>query len=216
MANENYLAVYDYETDGINPEVCQPLSLGVVLIHPKKLELVEGGEFYSLIKPEFPEKVSPEALKVNKLKMEDLMAAPELKTVWNNFVLFLKQYKKGKNAWGNPIACGWNIANYDNIITTRLAKRFGSVDKEDRPDVFHPRDMFDAMLHMFHWFENREDIRSYSFDNMRQFLGLVSDGEAHNALTDSKDAARVIIRLMKMYRRQEPNIEFAGAFANDN
>ena len=50
MANNNYFCCYDFETGDINPETCEVLSLGAVIIHPKKLEIVEGGEFYSLIK----------------------------------------------------------------------------------------------------------------------------------------------------------------------
>lgn len=215
MANSNYFACYDFETGGINPETCEPLSLGAVIIHPKKLAIVEGAEFYSLIQPENPDNINPEALEKNKLKMDELMEAPKLETVWNSFLSFLKQYKTGKNSWGNPIPAGYNILGYDNIIITRLAKRFGNVDKDGRADVFHPRDSFDALTHIFAHLESDENIRSYSFDNMREFLGMKSIGQAHNALVDSKDAARLIIRLLNYYRRLNSKEKFKGAFLND-
>lgn len=215
MANNNYYAVYDFETSGIDPEICQPLSLGVVIVHPKKLEIVS--EFYSLIKFENLEELQSEkgkeALEKNKLKIEDLEVAPSLQNVWKNFVSFIKQYKMGSNSWGNPIAGGYNIVNYDNVIINRLAKRFNTLNKEGKPDIFHPRDSFDCMLHMFSWLENKDEIRSYSFDNMRKFLGI-TQANAHNSLEDSRDAAKLMIRLIKMYRNNEPKMRFAGAFAN--
>lgn len=212
MAN-NTLVSFDFETSGINPETCQPLSLGAVAIHPKKLEIIEGSEFYSLIKPEEPDKVPQEALNVNKLNMEELMKAPSLGVVWNNFVNYLKQYRSGKNVWGNPIRAGFNIVSYDDVIIGRLARRFGNVDKDGRPDIFHPRDCFDAIHHLFAHLEN-SDIRSYSFDNMREFLGMKSTGQAHNALSDSEDAAKLIIRLLNYYRKLNSVEKFRGSFIN--
>jgi DNA polymerase III epsilon subunit-like protein len=214
MANQNYICIFDTETGSVNPETCEVLSLGAVIVHPRKLEIVEGGEFYSVIKPEDRANVSPDALAVNKLTWEELDTAPKLETVWKNFMTFLKQYKTGKNAWGSPVAGGFNIMNFDIPIINRLAKKFGNVDKDGRPDVFHPRDSFDAMLHMFAWLESAEDIRSYSFDNMRTFLGMKAEGVAHNALSDSKDAAKLIIRLLNYYRRLDGKTKFKDSFLN--
>jgi len=213
MASSCYICCYDFETSGINPEICQPLSLGAVIIHPKKLEIVEGGEFYSLIKPENIEDISKEALDVNKLDLEELKLAPDIKTVWNNFTVFLKQYQTGKNSWSKPIRAGYNIWAYDEVIINRLAKRFGTVDKEGRADVFHPRDSFDALTHIFAHLES-SDIRSYSFDNIRTYMGMKSEGQTHNALTDAKDAARLIIRLLNFYRKMNSAEKFKGAFVN--
>lgn len=213
MANNNTLISYDFETDGINPEICQPLSLGAVAIHPKKLEIIEGSEFYSLIKPEEPDKVNLEALKINKLDMDELMQAPSLSAVWNNFTSYIKQYKSGSNIWGLPIQAGYNVVSYDKVIIDRLARKFGTVDKEGRPQVFHPRDCFDAIHHVFAHLESSE-IRSYSFDNMRDFLGMKSTGQAHNALSDSQDAAKLIIRLLNYYRKLNSAEKFKGAFVN--
>ena len=211
MANNNYYAVYDTETSSVNPEICQVLSIGIVMVHPKKLEIVEGGEFYSLIQPEDVSTIEPEALKVNKLNLDDLAKAPKLETVWKNFLAFMKQYKTSNNSWGLPISAGYNIINYDNIIMSRLAKRFGTVTKDGRPDIFHPRDTFDCMCHMFHWLECRDDIKSYSFDNIRKLFGIKQDN-AHNALSDAKDAAKLMIRLLKFYRTYSPKMKFDGCF----
>jgi DNA polymerase III epsilon subunit-like protein len=78
MANGNYLAIFDFETGGVNPESCEVLSLGAVIVHPRKLEIVEGGEFYSVIKPEDRANVSPDALAHHKesIKLANIMYYP--------------------------------------------------------------------------------------------------------------------------------------------
>lgn len=218
MANKNFISVYDFETLSVNPETCEVVSLGAVIIHHKKLEVVEGAEFYSLIRPEDLNSLETEegkkALSINKLDPEELRNAPSLETVWKNFVSFLDQYKTGKNAWGAPVAAGWNIKNFDNVIVNRLCKRFKNVDTDGRANIFHPRDSMDMIDDMFRWFEGQYDVHSYSFDNMRAYFGLEADGQAHHALTDCKDAAKFICRFMKFYRGQFAKMNFKGAFDN--
>ena len=50
--NYNKICVFDFETDGTNVDTLNPVQLAAVIVDPRKLELVKGGEFNSFIKPE--------------------------------------------------------------------------------------------------------------------------------------------------------------------
>ena len=206
--NNNYYVFWDTETSSIDPNVAQILSLGAVAVDPRRLEIIEDSEFYTLVKPEDEATIEPKALEVNKLKLEDLRQAPTIETAWKSFVSYLDKYKKGKNKWGRPIAGGYNIVGYDLIIAERLNNKFGL------KDLFHPRDKLDVMQDMFRWTESNAEITSLSFDNMRQWLGMSQESKdnAHNALSDAKDAAYLGIRLLNLYRNVK--VRFANAFAN--
>jgi DNA polymerase III epsilon subunit-like protein len=43
--------VYDFETTSANPHTTQPVQIAAVVVHGRKLEIKEGSEFQSLMKP---------------------------------------------------------------------------------------------------------------------------------------------------------------------
>ena len=47
--NLHKIAVIDFETTGINPDTCEPTQLAAVMVDPRKLEIIEGSEFNTLI-----------------------------------------------------------------------------------------------------------------------------------------------------------------------
>lgn len=92
---------------------------------------------------------------------------------------------------------------------------FGPFDEERGEDtLFHPRDMIELMQLVWGWSENSDDLQSYSFDAVREWLGIPKEG-AHNAVKDVMDGANVLIRFMKLYRNFAPKVKFKGAFRND-
>jgi DNA polymerase III epsilon subunit-like protein len=65
---------------------------------------------------------------------------------------------------------------------------------------------------VFYWFENL-DIKSYSLDNVRDFLGIDKEG-AHDAVKDVIDSANILIRFLRLHRNLSSKIKFKGSFTN--
>lgn len=203
----------DSETSSVDPYTTQLLSLGAVVVDTQKLEIIEGSDFYSLLKPEDPDKVEQGALDVNKLKMEDLLKAPSEKTVWNNFADYARKYKSGNTHWGLVPFVTYNGLAFDLIIFDRMAKKHGHTDKDGRQNIWNRRDQIDMMHHVYSWLKFPGQLDSVSFDNVRKFLGMTAD-QAHNSLSDAKDTAKLFIRFFKLYKELSVRIPFVNAFNN--
>lgn len=222
MANYNALLCYDFETGGKFPNKSQPTSLSCVAIDPVRLEIIKGSEFDSLIRPIFDEKeceklgiepLQDEAMKVTGIKVEDLEKAPGLQEVWQRFIEHVAKYNSGTGKWNKPIAMGYNILNFDNLIVNRICRLHGLWDKErECQDIFHPRDNIDVMHVAWSIFERDKASRSISFDTMRAFLGLSKDG-AHSSLVDVQQVSMFYIRWQKWLRNNLPK-NLKGSMSN--
>ena len=203
----------DLETGSKDPLTTQLCSVGAVAIDMNKLEIVRGSEFYSKVKPENESLIEAEALAVNKLTLEELRKAPSEKIVWGSFVDYVKKYRSSNTYRGAPIVTGYNIINFDLIILDRLAHKYKNLDKDGRQNVWHRREQIDMIHQMYCWFKQTQQVNSVSFDNMRDYLGMIPD-EAHNALSDAKDTAKLFIRFLKLYKELIGRIPFKGSFTN--
>lgn len=205
MINKNYIAVYDYETGGSNPEECEPIQVASVILDPRTFKIVDT--FESMIRALEPDKLEAGALKVNKKTVEQIMAARHPEEVFGDFFTFLKKYKTEKSKWGNPIPCGHNIVNFDEVITNRYCKKY----KLDYP--FHMNQKMDTLhLHLW-WFENAREPQKYNMDELRGFYGIKSEN-AHDALQDCKDVATIVSRFLTMHRSLVPKIKFKTKYEN--
>lgn len=228
--NNNYICVYDYETGGKFANKSQPIQIGAIIIDPKKLSVVDGGEFESLMRPIEDkdcemfgvEPIQDEALKVNHKTRDELKNAPDAKAVFKKFNEWLANFNTGSNDWGLPVRAGFNIHNFDDKITERMAcgqktgKKepygFGPSD-EFGAKVFHPVHSFDILPMMYSWFENKYEpaLRSMSMDSIRKYFGMTSGG-AHDALVDCYDAGEILVRFLRMKRHfVRSGISFEGA-----
>lgn len=124
------IVVFDFETTSVDPYRCQPIQLGAVTVHGRKLEIHPDSVFASYIKPILDPKecekfgldpVTDEVLKKTNIKLEDIENAPSIKSVWSQFQQYVSKYNYKKGKWGAPIKAGKNIHNYDNIIIDRIA-----------------------------------------------------------------------------------------------
>jgi len=217
--NLNKICVYDWETDGVNPNECNPVQLGAIIIDPRKLSFVEGAEFVSDMRP--PGIDEPEYFeahkstiewhaKIQKCSVQDVLerwkAAPQQEQVWNTFTSWLsghhsKQSRQSK--FSAPIRAGYNIEDFDDIITLRLATKYGDIEKDGTMKIFHPRDRIDMLRHVWWWFENQIDPASYTMDSMRQYLNInanAGNNLAHDALQDVKDEGAMIMKFLKTQR----------------
>lgn len=213
--NINRICVFDFETDGINPSECNPVQIAASIIHPVKLVHIPGAEFCSYMRPlnidddDYYEKhedtikwharnykCDPEHI------FETWKEAPSQKDVWNAFLSWLKKYhtkQSGQTKFSAPIAAGYNIIKFDMEIIRQLCYRYGDIDKDGSPKIFHPRDIIDLIHKVWWWFESQAEPSKYTMDALRDYFDIPSDN-AHDALKDVRDEGWLLIKLLKTQR----------------
>lgn len=221
------ICVFDFETDGSDPSECSPVQLACVMVDPIKLEIISGSEFEVKFKPEVIEKDPDHIYKTDILEfhakvrgcssadiLNEWKQYPKQEHSWNQFILYLEKYhcrSTKKSCFSAPIACGYNINRFDMVLIQRLSEKYKNLNKEKKSSLFYPRDVLDLMNLVFYWFENNNDIKSYSLDNMRDYLGISKSG-AHDAIKDVKDSAHMMIRFLKLHRNLAKKIKFKDSF----
>ena len=233
----NPICVYDYETDGKHPHECEPTELGACIINPRTLEIVENSEFIlklrppTIDEPDYYRKhedtiafhaknrlAEGDDMEVKKKEVfESWKNGVDQKIGWQQFTTYLEKYntdQKRKTMFGAPIRGGSNIRSFDDIITTRLCKKYGNIDKEGKMNIFHPRDIVDTQDLALYWFENLKEPTAYNLDALRVFFGITKVG-GHEALKDVKDSAWVIRKMLKLHRGLAHKIQFKGSYGKD-
>lgn len=213
---KNTIVCYDLETSGTDPWVCQPLQIAAIAIHGATLEIKPNSSFNSMIRPQSFAELSDDNInfhcKVRNITkdqfIELLTKAPPLESVINNFVQYLGIYNFRKNKFTAPVACGHNIRRYDNIIWDRLRQQYKISDDEG----FHCRDTLDLLDIAFLWFEGQSRPEKYNLDALRTFFGLSKDN-AHDALQDVTDTAKIVTRFLKLHRSTAQKVRFEGALS---
>lgn len=227
MINYNKICVFDFETDGSDPDSCSPVQLAAVIVDPINLEIIPNSEFNIFFKPEVLEnndqyKYTTDILdfhaKVKGCSKEDVfnqwLKYPRQEHSWKMFVDYLDKYhtrNSKKSQFSAPIAAGYNIFRFDLRIIDRLSHKYKNTNKENRSDLFYPRDTVDLINLIFYWFENSNDIKNYTLDTIRDYLGIDKTG-AHDALKDVKDTANIMIRFLKLHRNLSKKIKFKNSF----
>jgi DNA polymerase III epsilon subunit-like protein len=227
MINYNKICVFDFETDGSDPNSCSPVQIASVMIDPLQLEIIEGSEFNIHFKPEVLEQsedyeyttdILDFHAKVKGCKKEDVLEEwkkyPKQELSWKLFVNYLDKYhtrSSKKSQFSAPIAAGYNIYRFDLPIINRLSKKYGNTNKEGNTDIFYPRDVVDGLNLIFYWFEHNNDLKNYTLDTIRDYLGIDKEG-AHDALKDVKDTAAILIRFMKLHRSLGQKVKFKNSF----
>jgi DNA polymerase III epsilon subunit-like protein len=229
MINYNKICVFDFETDGSDPRACSPVQIAALMVDPISLSIIPDSEFNVFFKPEVLEdndnyKYTTDILdfhaKVKGCSSEDVLKSwykyPKQNQSWNMFINYLDKYHtrtSKKSQFSAPIAAGYNINRFDLQITERLSQKYNNLNKEKRSDIFYPRDVLDIMNLVFYWFERNSDLKSYTLDSVRDYLGISKDG-AHDALKDVRDSAQILIRFMKLHRSLSDKIKFKDSFSN--
>lgn len=227
MINYNKICVFDFETDGSDPSVCSPVQLAAVMVDPIKLDIIPNSEFNVTFKPEslaadpkyeYTTDVVDFHARVAGCSKADILEKwknnPAQEHSWKMFVDYLDKYhsrSSRKSQFSAPIAAGYNIYRFDLPIIDRLSVKHGNTNKEGRSSIFFPRDVIDIINLMFYWFEQNNELKSYSLDSVRDYFGISKEG-AHDAVKDIRDSAEIMIRFMKLHRRLANNIKFKGSF----
>ena len=231
MANLQKICVFDLETDGANPDICSPVQIAAIMIDPYRLEIIPDSEFNITIKPEALETDKDYAYgdsdvldfhaKVRSSTKEDILkdwhSYQKQENGWKLFTSYLNMYHSRssgkKSCFTAPIAAGYNINRFDLRIIDRLSKKYDNINKEGRTDIFYPRDVIDLMNLVFYWFEGNNELKNYTLDNLRDYLGIDKEG-SHDALKDVKDTASILIRFMRLHRNVSNKVKFKSAFTN--
>ena len=226
---KQYICVYDFETDGVDPHKCEPVQLAACMIHNITLDIIEDSEFCIDMRPIDIDQEDYFSRNFQTIKwhagnygctpeeiFEKWKAAPEQQQGWKQFTSYLLKYNKNqarKSKFHAPIRAGANIERFDNIIIDRLCNRYGDAAKNGEQKIFYPRDVIDITKIAFLWFENRQEPEAYNMDILRPFFGMPSEG-AHDALKDIRDEAWMIQKFMRLFRRESAKIAFKGAYNN--
>lgn len=211
----------DFETTSKYSGTCQPVQLAAVVIDGRKLEVIEDSEFCSLIMPEFDEvtckakrldPLTQESISIHRKTEEMLRSAPTLKIVWSNFNQYVKRWNPKGTKWTAPIMAGYNVFNYDSKIIDRIAGKdpykLGPFDEENGEcTLFNPRMKYDLIHDVQRWTHFNPEITSVSFDNIRKYTGMNTEG-AHDALCDVKQGAYLLCRFLNMYKSMTPKLKF--------
>lgn len=227
----NKICVFDFETDGKNPEECSPVQLSALIIDPVKLEIIPKSEFNTFLKPD---KLCDTAVanpytdsdilewhgRIRNVSSEQVLTDwkgyPEQKHAWSQFVTYLDKYHLKANGgkksqFTAPIASGYNILRFDMPIVNRLSVKYSHTNKENETCLFHPRDKIDIM-HLFGiWMSYVSEIKGLSLDSMRDYLGI-DKTNAHNALKDVEDCAQILIRFLRLHKKLSQKIKFKDSF----
>jgi DNA polymerase III epsilon subunit-like protein len=221
VINSNYILVVDLETTGLSWLKDEPVQIASLAIDPYKLEIIEGSEFNSLMKPvnilsgseqEISEKWNKcwKAWEVNKKTRSELEKAPLPQHVWKEFANYVKKYNTGGKS-GKPIVAGHNIQNFDLFWIRELCKKYKMIDINGEQNLFNTRTILDTLNILFLWFENLVEPENLSMNTLRPYFGI-DDANAHDALGDCRDTANILIRFLKLHRRCAPKAKFKGAF----
>ena len=230
MINYNKICVFDFETDGSDPKQCSPVQIAALMIDPIKLEIIPKSEFNIFFKPEvlasddnyvYTTDILDFHARVKSCSKDEVLSQwknyPSQEHSWKLFVNYLDMYhtrSSKKSQFTAPIAAGYNINRFDLKIIDRLSVKYGNTNKEGTSSVFFPRDVVDIMNLIFYWFEYNNDLKSYTLDSVRDYVGLSKEG-AHDALKDVKDCAEILIRFLKLHRNLAQKIKFKDSFTTN-
>ena len=192
-----HYCVYDYETTGLDTATCQPLEIAAQIYNGYSLEPIEGATFNSMCRPTQDCIIDSKVYDITKINPKEVEAATPIEIVFPKFIEFVNKYNTGKSKWDAPIACGYNIVNYDNIITKNMLRKFGK--KKEETVMFNNLHHIDGMDIMYQWFHNNRDLQAYNMTAVCNFFGINASG-AHRALTDVKNTANIIMRFLKLHR----------------
>ena len=224
--NHRWIIVYDLETDGPDPTTANPVEIAAVPVNPRTLEIKMDDTFEVTVKPPGIDKDEYFTTGVQKTidwhastrgcSSEDIVSTwkkgKSQKVAMKNFCSYLQKYHIEKDPmrriyFTEPAYSGYNVDGFDDIIIRNMCDRH----KLDYP--FAKMGNMDWLHYITYWFENMPEPENYKMDTLKEFFGLQSHGQAHSAISDVVDTAKILVRFLKFARRQVSVDKFKGSFA---
>lgn len=224
--NHRWIIVYDLETDGPDPTTANPVEIAAVPVNPRTLEIKMDDTFEVTVKPPGIDKDDYFTTGVQKTidwhastrgcSSEDIVSTwkkgKSQKVAMKNFCSYLQKYHIEKDPvrriyFTEPAYSGYNVDGFDDIIIRNMC------DKHKLDYPFAKMGNMDLLHYITYWFENMPEPENYKMDTLKEFFGLQSHGQAHSAISDVVDTAKILVRFLKFARRQVSVDKFKGSFA---
>ncbi len=195
MNNRNIIVV-DVETSGLNAEQGHEITqLAAIALEPTSFEEIPNSEFQIFLKPQFPEKASPQAIEIAKGSWEKAMAEGiDPKTGLKSFNEWCRKWNVTKKPWSKPFWSGWNT-QFDLDMVKYWLKYYKVVNDYE----FEFGNPIDTMALSFGLFESK--VKSYKLDTIAEVLGMKREMSSHDALEDVRMTAIIFRREMLFLRR---------------
>lgn len=218
----NNIIIYDYETCGRDPYTTEPIEISAVCMDINTLELKVDAEgkhivFSTLVKLPTGVVAEEAALKKNNITLEELEEkGVDQEFAFRQFASFCRSFARSDKKWDQPYAAGFNIHNFDNIISDRLCQRWSIVDKDGEGILFHPFHNFDVLDILRMFFAWDDTLPAYNLDAIRDYFGIDKTG-SHRAEKDVIDCHLLLRRFMNYFKKTSHKklSEFKGAFKDD-
>jgi len=179
----------DVETTGLDPKVHEIIQLAGLFEIP-------GGvkeEFNYRIRPTKWKDISEEALKINRISMENLRSFPPASLAYHSFLKMLLRWTSVYNPYEKVILCGQNV-NFDY----GFMKSFFKANGNDEWSSYVMHGKLELMtLAVLHELKIGDRVfQSHSLSSICEYLGVDING-AHDAMVDIKATRECIKRLLK-------------------
>lgn len=224
MNNLN-IVVFDFETagtivrknGGLDASQLIPIQIACVVLDARKLNIIPGSEFQSMMRPPEDCVLNPQALSVNKKTEKEIREAPaDWQTVWTAFCNHVKRFNPNNNsAFTAPIPAGKNIRNFDLPIANWLCEKYGFVDKNNNPNIFNSRISLDIEDNLFSWFWHNSELSDYKMDTVREYFGLSSEN-AHDAAEDVRQTAIVLKQFLLLHKSLFKKVGFKNSLKEEH
>jgi DNA polymerase III alpha subunit (gram-positive type) len=203
MYNQRNFIVYDLETSGLNPEK----GAEIVQIAAKSLKysdysLHENGTFEILIKPQHPEKASPQAIDVigDDLWESAKQKGVHPKTGLRKFFNFIESLNWSGKHWSSPIRVGYNNISFDDRFLEYWMKEYGLLGKkqDDQPWSNISLDVYTMLFSLF----GRDNLKNNKLDTFADMFGMARASNTHDAMEDVNITSNIFQRYMKFANTQ--------------
>lgn len=211
--------VLDTECDYNKPvDICNVVQIAALAIDPIKLTLIPNSKFNIHICPpdidnngyfELHEDTINFHAKNQNIQPQDIIKQwkeyIDEKTAWQLVVQYFKRWNPKNDFFHNPIAVGANLHGFDLPIIKRINAKYGITK-----DLFWLRDTVDVQHLCWEWLHFRKDCpNNFKMDTLRPYFGM-SNENAHDAMQDVEDTAKIFIRFIKWMRELSEKQTFKG------
>ncbi len=160
------IVVYDLETTGLNPEICEIIEIGAIKIEKGKITK----KFSTFVKPTQP--IPEEASRINHITNDMVANAPKIEDVIVDFYNFCK----------GCIISGYNNTDFDNKFLRKAYQKVGLTLQNENLDVL----LIARSKHL--------KTSNSKLTTVAAALGIDLSG-AHRAYNDAFATAKVLLKL---------------------
>ena len=197
--NNKMMCVIDTETTGLDANFHEIVQICIIALDSNFNPMKGITPFYMNIKPNFPERIDPKAIEINKMDMATIInsgfdsdKAIDLLEIW------IKKLNIKGNKYGGANKIMPLGQNYQ--FDKAFIQKWLGVDQYNTWFDYHYRDTMCAALYMNDRAGMRAEKIPFPKVNLQYLattLNVTEQGRAHDALSDCLTTAEVYKRLLK-------------------